>query len=118
MERSSDDAFEADAELQATNFVLARPGKPAWDDPRLAVTLSAKGQLDGKTLKRLDTTTIEIASGTDDFTATLVSPVAEPSAAAAWPFDAHLRGELDAPDGALSPGRTSRRAGTSLAKRT
>ena len=68
----------------------ARPGKPAWDDPRLAVTLSAKGQLDGKTLKRLDTTTIEIASGTDDFTATLVSPVAEPSAAAAWPFDAHF----------------------------
>ncbi|HEY1601678.1 MAG TPA: hypothetical protein VGG64_18905 [Pirellulales bacterium] len=92
--RAADDSFEADAELQATNFVLARPGKPAWNDAKLVVTAAVKGQLDGKVVKGVETASVQVASATDEFTATLVSPVAQLGPQAKWPVDAHLRGEL------------------------
>ena len=92
--RGADDSFEADAELQATNFMLVRPGKPAWSDPRLTVTASMKGQLEGRDIQRVESATMQMASATDEFTAALASPVLNTGSATVWPVETHLRGEL------------------------
>jgi translocation and assembly module TamB len=92
--RGQDDFFEADAELQAMNFVLARPGRPAWTDAKLGVTAAARGRLAGREISQVDTARIEVVSATDDFTASLVSPVSNPGPTTPWPVEARLRGEL------------------------
>jgi len=92
--RNDDDSFAGDAELQATNFVLARPGKPAWTDPKLSVTASAKGQLSGREIARVETAVLQVAAATDEFSATLLAPVERPGPNTPWPLEARLRGEL------------------------
>ncbi len=91
---ASDDSFEADAELQATNFVLARPGRPAWTDAKLSVTAATRGHLTGKNITNVDTARLEVSSATDEFTASLVAPVNNPGPTTPWPVEARLRGEL------------------------
>ncbi|MBI2824639.1 MAG: hypothetical protein HYX69_08140 [Planctomycetia bacterium] len=93
-QRHADDAFEADAEIQATNFALARPGKPQWHDQRLTVMAAAKGQLDGQKIRRVETATVDVESASDQFTLALVTPVEQPTSKTRWPLDASLRGEL------------------------
>ncbi|HEY4309833.1 MAG TPA: hypothetical protein VGN12_10315 [Pirellulales bacterium] len=92
--RATDDSFEADVELQATNFVLARPNRPAWTDAKLGVTAAMRGHLTGKEITQVDTARVEVVSATDDFNASLVSPVSNTGPKTDWPVEAHLRGEL------------------------
>ncbi len=58
------------------------------------MTAAARGRLTGKQVTQVDTARLEVVSATDDFTASLVSPVSNPGPATPWPVEARLRGEL------------------------
>ncbi len=92
--RAPDDSFALDAQLQATNFFLSRPGRPAWSDPQLTINAAAKGQLAGREVKAVESATLQVAAATDEFTVNLISPVTEPNEQTPWPIDAHLQGDL------------------------
>ena len=89
--------FQTDGRLQLRNFHLAIPDRPAWTEPSLVATLSARGRTDFAADTRLDDAVVEIAAGpeqADRLHVRLAQPVLDVRGGGTWPIEVHSQGEL------------------------
>jgi len=93
-QRNADNTFATNATLEATNLVLARPGKPAWNDAKLTINAQAAGLAEGASIQRVDSAKVEVLSAEDKFTAALAAPISDLQAKTVWPIETTLKGEL------------------------
>ena len=92
--RSPPPQFAADAELHLGNFQLALPNQPPWREADLAAIVSAKGQTDFSADTRIDSATLSVKAGADQFDVQLAEPVKDLRGGGAWPLRAEAQGQL------------------------
>ncbi|HEX4613327.1 MAG TPA: DUF748 domain-containing protein [Urbifossiella sp.] len=85
---------KADAGAELKNFVFARPGVRGLSEPRLTLKASAAGVWPKDGPVRLDTASIEVVAGADEFDARVMESVPAVRAAAGGKVAVHLVGDL------------------------
>lgn len=86
--------WDADAELQVLDFALARPGRPAWSERKLELTLAVAGDLADSRVQRVNAAQMQLTAGGDKLSMRLLGPVAEFSETGLWPLELKLQGAV------------------------
>jgi translocation and assembly module TamB len=93
--RDAAQQFDAKSEIQLQNFQVMLSDQMPWREPSLVTTLSAKGKTDF-TLKNttVDTASLNLIAGADQFAATLTTPVKDLTGGGTWPLRLTAQGQL------------------------
>lgn len=90
----ADGRLEAKADAKIESLELAAPNWRPWREERLVMVASASGSYENQRLSRVDEGSLAIEAGEDKLHLRLTGPVASPGAAAIWPLECKLTGEL------------------------
>jgi hypothetical protein len=93
--RTPQQTFRADGQAQLRNFEFSLPDRPAWKEEGLNAWLVATGKTDFTANTRLDTALLRAETGSDQFEAQLVQPVADFHGGGIWPVRIRAQGQLD-----------------------
>ncbi|NUQ64399.1 MAG: hypothetical protein HUU20_18180 [Pirellulales bacterium] len=92
--QSPEKNFTADAQLQFRQFECTLPGRPAWKEENLTVTLASTGRTDFANT-RLDTASLLLESGGDRLDARLLEAVPDLRTGNRWPVEVRAQGQLE-----------------------
>jgi hypothetical protein len=89
-----DDNITIEANTAAREFAWIVPGRPAWEEKLLEVSLSVSGRGNRRRLQQIDRGELTVSSGVDVCSVVLTAPVSPISSNSAWPFQLSLEGEI------------------------
>ncbi|MBX7164797.1 MAG: hypothetical protein K1X74_00490 [Pirellulales bacterium] len=94
-QRQPDGRFEANAETQIRQLIVALPERRVWREENLVALATLKGTADAvNQWTRVDTAQIRMDSALDRFEARLVAPVTPVSRQTTWPLDVTADGQI------------------------
>jgi hypothetical protein len=93
--RTPQQAFHADGQLQLRNFEFTLPNRPAWKEDSLNVWLVATGKTDFTVDTRLETAMVRVESGADQLLVNLAQPMANLRDGGLWPVGVRAQGQLE-----------------------
>lgn len=92
--RSPQRDFKTAADFEVRQFEMAIPGRPAWAEPQLSGGISITGWTDYDQKHRIDTLIANLQSGSEQFSARLMEPVADFHRGGVSTWEVHAQGEL------------------------
>jgi hypothetical protein len=92
-QRDQNGHVQSQADISASNFALATPGRRPWQEASVTLHVEGAGTMSDTSLQHVDTFAARLDAGQEHLTAQLAGPLDNPLAAA-WPVQIGWQGEL------------------------